>query len=280
MRTITGKAALAGVIGWPVGHSRSPRLHNYWLERHGIDGVYVPLPVHPDDLADVLKALPRMGFKGVNLTLPHKEAALKLVDQADPMASRIGAVNTIVFAQNKAIGSCTDGLGFLENLRQESDGYASGLGPAVILGAGGAAAGIAFALLDDGAPEIRICNRTIEKALELKVRLGGGAKVVPWEERDKALKDAALLVNTTSLGMNGQPILNIGLSELPRSALVADIVYAPLETALLRQARERGNPVVDGLGMLLHQARPGFAAWFGVAPDVTEDLRRHVMADD
>jgi shikimate dehydrogenase len=280
MRTISGKAQLAGVIGWPVSHSRSPRLHNYWLEHHGIDGAYVPLPVHPDYLADVLKALPRMGFKGVNLTLPHKEAALRLVDRADPMAMRIGAVNTIVFTPDgKSIGSCTDGLGFLENLRHEDRSFSSSQGASVILGAGGAAAGIAFALLDDGCPEIRIINRTIEKAQALAERLGETAKVVAWEERGQALKDAALLVNTTSLGMNGQPVLNIALEALPKSALVTDIVYAPLETNLLAQAKARGNRVVDGLGMLLHQARPGFAAWFGVAPDVTPELRAHVLAD-
>jgi shikimate dehydrogenase len=279
MSAISGKARLAGVIGWPVSHSKSPRLHNFWLSKYGIDGAYVPLPVHPDHLAMVLKALPRMGFMGVNLTLPHKEAALSLVDRADPMASRIGAVNTIVFtSQGEAIGSCTDGLGFLENLRQEAPGFSSAAGPAVVLGAGGAAAGIAFSLLDDGCNEILIANRTLEKAEALAQRLGPLARAVPWEERAQALASAALLVNTTSLGMNGQPVLNIELDALPKSALVTDIVYAPLETRLLAEARARGNKVVDGLGMLLHQARPGFAAWFGRAPDVTAELRDHVLS--
>ncbi|MBF0268092.1 MAG: shikimate dehydrogenase [Alphaproteobacteria bacterium] len=280
MRAISGSAKLAGVIGWPVSHSRSPRLHNYWLEKHKIDGVYVPLPVHPDHLGEVLKALPRMGFVGVNLTLPHKEAALRLVDQVDPTAMRIGAVNTIIFtSQGKSIGSCTDGLGFLENLRHSSAGFSCAKGPAVILGAGGAAAAIAFALQEDGCPEIRIANRTPEKAHALAQRLDGQAKVIAWEERAQALAGAALLVNTTSLGMNGQPILNIALDHLPKSALVTDIVYAPLETALLAEAKARGNKTVDGLGMLLHQARPGFAAWFGLAPEISQELRNHVLAD-
>ncbi|MBF0355438.1 MAG: shikimate dehydrogenase [Alphaproteobacteria bacterium] len=280
MKAISGNAKLAGVIGWPVGHSRSPRLHNYWLERHGIDGAYIPLAVRPEDLADVLKALPRMGFRGVNLTLPHKEAALHLVDRADPMAMRIGAVNTIIFTDSgKAIGSCTDGLGFLENLRHEAPDFDVTAGPCLLLGAGGAAAGIAFALDEAGAAEIRIANRTPEKAQALAERLGPKARVFAWEEREAALEGTALLVNTTSLGMTGQPILNIDLHRLPTQALVTDAVYAPLETALLKQARLRGNLVVDGLGMLLHQARPGFAAWFGLAPDVTPELRAHVLAD-
>ncbi|TAN43908.1 MAG: shikimate dehydrogenase, partial [Rhodospirillales bacterium] len=192
MRGISGHARLAGVIGWPVGHSRSPRLHNYWLEKHGIDGAYVPLAVKPEDLEGVLKALPRMGFRGVNLTLPHKEAALRLVDRADPMAQRIGAVNTIVFTdQGKAIGSSTDGLGFLENLREAEPGFSAKAGPAVILGAGGAAASIAFALEEDGCPDIRIANRTFEKSQALAERLGPCARPVPWEERAQALEGAA-----------------------------------------------------------------------------------------
>ncbi|MFA6018621.1 MAG: shikimate dehydrogenase [Rhodospirillales bacterium] len=281
MRTISGKAQLAGVIGWPVSHSRSPRLHNFWLERHGIDGVYVPLPVHPDHLPEVLKALPRMGFRGVNLTLPHKEAALKLVDQADPMAMRIGAVNTILFTPDgRSIGSCTDGLGFLENLRQNVPGFSSAHGPAVILGAGGAAAGIAFALEDDGCPDIRICNRTPDKAQALAARLGPCARAVSWDGREAALDGAGLLVNTTSLGMTGQPALTIGLDRLPQNAIVTDAVYAPLETALLANARARGHRAVDGLGMLLHQAVPGFAAWFGLAPGVTPELRAFVLSDN
>lgn len=281
MRTISGKAVLAGVIGWPVSHSRSPRLHNYWLDRHGIDGVYVPLPVHPDHLPEVLKTLPRMGFRGVNLTLPHKEAALKLVDQADRMALRIGAVNTIVFTPDgRSIGSCTDGLGFLENLRQNAPAFSASQGPAVVLGAGGAAAGIAFALEDDGCRDIRICNRTQDKAQALAARLGPCARAISWDEREAALDGADLLVNTTSLGMTGQPVLAIGLDRLPQNAVVADAVYAPLETSLLANARRRGNKVVDGLGMLLHQAVPGFAAWFGSTPDVTPELRNFVLSDN
>ncbi|OIR00759.1 shikimate dehydrogenase [mine drainage metagenome] len=274
---LSGKALLAGVIGWPVGHSRSPRLHGYWLERHGIDGAYLPLAVRPGDFAEVLRALPRMGFRGANVTVPHKEQALALADHVDPLARRIGAVNTLVVRPDGSLeGRNTDAFGFLENLRQGRPGFKAAQGPAVVLGAGGAARAVIAALQDDGCPEIRLLNRTRSRAEEVAAALGGPVRVLPWEQRAEGLDGAALVVNTTTLGMNGQPPLELSLSALPVTALVTDIVYAPLQTPLLAAAAARGNKVVDGLGMLLHQARPGFAAWFGVMPEVSEDLRRFV----
>ena len=276
---VTGNALLAGVMGWPISHSRSPRLHGHWLERYGVDGAYLPLAVHPDDLADALRALPLLGFRGVNLTVPHKERALALCDEAGDEAARIGAVNTIVVGEDgRLAGSNTDGFGFLENLSRNSAWRASN-GPAVLLGAGGAARAIAVALLDAGVSELRLVNRTAARAEGLALALGNGAEPWPWEAREVALDGCALLVNTTTLGMEGQPPLDLDLAQLPAEAVVNDIVYTPLETPLLREAARRGNPTVDGLGMLLHQARPGFESWFGVHPEVDETLRRFVLED-
>jgi shikimate dehydrogenase len=223
------------------------------------------------------------GFVGCNVTVPHKEAALACVDEAHPLAHRIGAVNTVVVQEDGSLyGLNTDGFGFLENLTHGYRGFSPVSGPAVVLGAGGAARAVVAALLDGGAPEVRILNRTLERAEAMAVELAGMGMgtltVEPWSSRADALAGAALLVNTTTLGMTGKPPLEIDLSDLPASALVNDIVYAPLETPLWAQARARGNPVVDGLGMLLHQARPGFEAWFGRLPDVTDDLRSYVLA--
>ena len=272
---VSGKAKLAGVIGWPVAHSLSPRLHGHWLETLEIDGAYVPLPVHPEDLAAVLGALPRMGFAGVNLTLPHKRAALALLDEVTPEARRIGAVNTVVFgAEGRSRGSNTDAFGFIASLRQECPGFSAARGPAVMLGAGGAARAVAAALVDDGAPELRVVARSTERAEALAHDIGGPIAVHPWAEAAAALADAAVLVNTTTLGMEGQPPLALDLAALPVEALVTDVVYVPRLTDLLVRARARGNHVVGGLGMLLHQARPGFAAWFGVDPPVTPALRQ------
>ena len=276
----TGKAKLAGVIGWPVAHSHSPRLHGYWLERHGIDGAYVPLAVRPEDFAEILGNLPRMGFVGVNVTLPHKQAALAAVAEADALARRVGAVNTVVVREDQSLfGITTDGPGFMESLRAGAPAWEPGRGPAVVLGAGGAARAVTVALADAGVPELRIVNRTARRAWQLAEALGAGVCVVGWDERSEALAGAGLLVNTTTLGMEGQPPLELDLADLPRAALVTDIIYTPLETPLLGAAAARGNPVVDGLGMLLYQARPGFAAWFGVEPEVTEDLRAFVLGE-
>jgi shikimate dehydrogenase len=276
---LSGKARLAGIMGWPISHSRSPRLHGYWLRELGIDGAYLPFAVAPDNLPAALAALPVLGFRGVNLTVPHKEAAVALCDAVDDHARRIGAVNTIVVDPDGTLhGGNTDGYGFLENLRQESAWRAAD-GPAVLLGAGGAARAIAVALLDAGVPALRITNRTAARAEALAGVLDGPVETIAWEARGAALADAALLVNTTTLGMTGNPPLEIDLAALPTDAVVNDIVYAPLETGLLAAARARGNPVVDGLGMLLHQARPGFERWFGVQPVVDSKLRAFVLAD-
>jgi shikimate dehydrogenase len=266
-------------MGWPVAHSLSPRLHGHWLRRYGIDGAYVPLPVLPERLEQALSALPALGFAGANLTIPHKEAAVALVDRLSPAAERIGAVNTVVVEPDGTLsGDNTDGFGFIAALSESGVGWRAEAGPAVLLGAGGAARAVAVALLDAGAPEVRLLNRTPDRARTLAGELGGPIYAVEWAERAAALDGAALLVNTTSLGMRGQPPLVLALDALPRTALVTDVVYTPLITALLAVARARGNPVVDGLGMLLHQARPGFRAWFGVDPVVDDDLRAAVLA--
>lgn len=274
----SGGARTAGVMGWPVGHSLSPRLHGFWLERYRIDGAYVPLPVAPEDFAQALRMLPRLGFAGVNVTLPHKQAALAAVDRADALARRVGAVNTVVVEQDGAlVGSNTDIFGFMENLRAGAPDWKASAGAAVVLGAGGAARAMAVALIDAGVPELRLVNRTAVRAEALARSLDGTARPVPWEQRAAALADAALLVNATSLGMTGQPPLELDLDALPPGAAVVDIVYTPLETPLLSAARTHGNTAVDGLGMLLHQARPAFAAWFGVEPEVDPELRDFVI---
>jgi len=280
MTALSGRAKLAGVFGWPVAHSRSPRLHGYWLQRHAVDGAYLPFAVRPENLAAALKAIPVLGLRGVNLTLPHKEAALVLVDRAGEEARRIGAINTIVVdGEGRLEGRNTDGYGFLAHLKASVPGWRAASGPAVLLGAGGAARAIAVALLDAGVPEVRLVNRTAARAAALAKALGGSIALVPWPDRASALAGAALLVNGTTLGMTGQPPLDLDLARLPREAPVYDIVYAPLETPLLAAARTRGHAIVDGIGMLLHQARPGFAAWFGVEPEVTVELRSFVLAN-
>jgi shikimate dehydrogenase len=278
--TISGMARVAGVMGWPVGHSRSPRLHGYWLAHHEIDGAYVPLPVAPENLGQALRALPALGFAGVNLTLPHKQVALDHLDRIDAMGQRIGAVNTVVVTPDGLLeGSNSDGFGFLANLRAGAPEWHALAGPAVVIGAGGGARAVCAALIDAGAPEIRLVNRTHERALALAADMGAACMVYEWSARASALDGASLLVNTTSLGMTGQPDLDFALDGLPPPAVVNDIVYSPLETPLLANARARGHVVVDGLGMLLHQGRPGFRAWFGIEPEVTDGLRRAVLAD-
>jgi shikimate dehydrogenase len=271
----------AGVIGWPVDHSRSPKLHGFWLQQHGLSGRYDKLPVPPEDLAAFMADLPKEpGFRGINVTIPHKVAVLPYLAQVDPVARRIGAVNTITVQPDGSLhGSNTDAFGFLENLNMDAPaGWSATAGPAALLGAGGAARAIIVALLDAGVPEIRLLNRSRDKADALAAEFGPRIIPADWDERAGALGGASLLVNTTSLGMAGQPALDLALDDLPADALVNDIVYSPLETDLLARARARGNPVVDGLGMLLHQGRPGFEAWFGVAPAVTPELRAAVLA--
>lgn len=276
--TISGKAKLAGVMGWPVSHSRSPRLHNYWLRQYGIDGAYVPLAVPPDKAEQAIRALPALGFRGANVTLPHKEVAFASMDRLDAAARRIGAVNTIIVGADGTLeGRNTDAFGFLENLRQGAPGWRAHSGPAVVLGAGGASRAVIVALLDAGVPQVRLLNRTAARAEQIAREIGGAIEVLGWDSRAAALRDAGLLVNTTTQGMAGQPPLDLALDALPRNAVVTDIVYSPLVTPLLIGAQARGNATVDGIGMLLHQARPGFEAWFGTAPEVTAELRRFVL---
>ncbi|CAO3417025.1 Shikimate 5-dehydrogenase I alpha (EC 1.1.1.25) [Azospirillum endophyticum] len=280
---ISGKAKVAGVMGWPIGHSRSPRLHGFWLRQYGIDGAYVPLAVAPDRAEQAIRALPALGLRGCNVTVPLKEIAFRTVDRLDETARRMGAVNTIVVADDGALeGGNTDGFGFIENLRAEQPGWSAEHGPAVVIGAGGAARAVVVALLDAGAPEVRLVNRTRDRAEEMAADLAaaglaGGVTVVDWASREAGLDGASLLVNTTTQGMAGQPPLDLSLRALPVSAVVNDIVYVPLETPLLAEAVTRGNPVAGGIGMLLHQARPGFKAWFGVEPQVTPELTRFVL---
>ncbi|HZK90383.1 MAG TPA: shikimate dehydrogenase [Stellaceae bacterium] len=279
---ITGAARLAGIMGWPVAHSRSPALHGFWLAEHGIDGAYVPLAVPPDRLEQALRALPALGVRGCNLTIPHKQAALAVMDRVDPFARRIGAMNTVIVAADGSLeGSNTDVFGFRENLREQAPEWNPAAGPAVVLGAGGSARSVIAALSAAGAGEIRLVNRTRNRAATLARELAvpeTRITVHPWEARAELLGAAGILVNTTSLGMDKEPPLDLDLGALPVSAVVVDIVYVPLETGLLAAARRRGNPVVDGLGMLLHQGRPGFAAWFGAAPQVTPGLRAALLA--
>jgi len=266
-------------MGWPVDHSRSPALHGFWLQTYGIEGSYVRLPVPPENLGAALKELHGKGFAGVNLTVPHKEAALAHMNALSSEARRIGAVNTVmVTADGKLYGTNTDAYGFISNLRTGAPAWQGAAGPAVVLGAGGAARAVCVALQDAGVPEIRVLNRTFARAQTLASDLGAPLRSVAWEQAAEAFKDAALLVNTTTLGMKGQPPLEIDLTTLPATAVVNDIVYEPLETPLLAAARAHKHTVVDGLGMLLYQAQPSFAGWFGVRPEVTPALRAHVLA--
>ena len=264
---ISANARLAGILGWPVSHSRSPRLHNFWLARHGIDGAYVPLPVAPENFALAVRGLRAAGFAGANVTIPHKEAAFALCDTLAESARRTGSVNTLVFHDTGIEGASTDGYGFIANLR--AHGVVPG-GPALLLGAGGAARAIAVALRDAGTP-VTLANRTETRATALAAEIPG-VRVIPWHQRAAALAGHALLVNTTSLGMQGHAAREIDLAAAPSRLAVADIVYAPLETQLLAAARARGLTAVPGLGMLLHQAVPGFAAWFGVTPEVDAEV--------
>lgn len=275
---ISGKTLLAGVAGWPIAHSRSPRLHNFWLRRYEIDGVYVPLAIKPASFEKAVRAMPELGFSGCNVTLPHKEAALRVCDRVDPAAGRIGAVNTIVVAPDGSLeGSCTDGFGFLQALKDRAPNFNLSGARTLLLGAGGSARAIAVALIDSGVAELIIVNRTRARAEKLSITLDSSVKVADWDQRSKQLDAVQLLVNSTNLGMQGQPKLDLALDALPRDAVVMDAVYTPILTPLLAAAQSRGNPIVDGLGMLLHQARPGFAAWFGRQPVVDQEVRDHVL---
>jgi shikimate dehydrogenase len=269
----------ACVIGWPVEHSRSPLIHRYWLKRYGIDGAYEKEAVRPEELARFLGLLGAHGYAGANVTLPHKEAALQLSSVADEAARTIGAANMLWLDKaGRLCASNTDAYGFITNLNAEAPDWNKGRRPVTVLGAGGAARAILHGLLREGASSILLANRTRDRAEALAQHFGPAVRVVDWEDRHRALTGCGLLVNATSLGMTGKDPLDVDLAALPTDAVVADIVYSPLETKLLAAARERGNRVVDGLGMLLHQAVPGFACWFGVRPEVTPELKAHVAA--
>jgi shikimate dehydrogenase len=272
---ISGAARLAGVLGWPVSHSRSPRLHNLWLVRYGIDGAYVPLPVAPADFVTAVHGLRAVGFRGANVTIPHKEAAFAVCTRVDETARRAGAVNTLSFAAGEVAGSNTDGAGFLANLW--AHGVDPTAGPALLLGAGGAARAIAAELVGLGVP-VCVANRSPGRAVALAAAVSGIA-VLDWSKRHAALVDYGLLVNTTSAGMKGAPALDLDLAHAPSVMVVADIVYVPLKTPLLAAAASRGLRTVGGLGMLLHQAVPGFSAWFGVAPEVDQEVIDLMTAD-
>jgi shikimate dehydrogenase len=267
----------ACVIGWPVAHSRSPVIHRYWLKLYGLDGAYEMEAVRPEDIEDFLKGLGKRGYEGANVTLPHKEAALAAADRPDQAATAIGAANTLwLDAKGLLHASNTDAYGFMTHLEAEAPDWNKDKRPVMVLGAGGAARAILHGVLEAGASKILLANRTEHRAEALAQDFGSRVSVVPWEDRNRALAGCGLLVNATSLGMTGKPPLDLDLSALPADAVVADIVYSPLETPLLAAAKARGNRTVDGLGMLLHQAAPGFERWFGVRPEVTPELRAHV----
>lgn len=266
-------------MGWPVAHSRSPAIHNFWIKQLKLQGAYGLFAVEPQNLQAAMRGLAALGLAGCNITIPHKVEAMKYVDWVDPLAQRIGAINTIVVQPNGELhGFNHDGFGYLQSLYEAQPDWQPNKGPVVLIGAGGAARAILVSLLDAGATEIRILNRTKSKADALAQEFGSAVKAMDWNERNDALTDAALLINTTNQGMHGQPALEIALEQLPSSALVSDIIYVPLETPLLKDARLRGHTTVNGLGMLLHQAQPAFKAWFGSTPEVNTALYEAIVA--
>ena len=270
---------LVGLLGWPVAQSRSPMIQNFWLNQHGIRGRYVLLPVAPNKLDQAVSALAVLGFRGCNVTMPHKQAIMPLLDQVDPMARRIGAVNTIVVQEDGTLmGFNNDGLGFVQSVYDAKPGWRPDFSPILVLGAGGAARAVVVALLEQGAQDIRVTNRTPERAQQMAAEIGGPVTVVAWENRNDALAEVALLVNATDRGMVGKPALEISLRRLPANAIVGDLIYTPPETPFLSAARERGNTTVNGLGLLFNQARLAFEAWFGVRPDITPELQNAVAA--
>lgn len=269
---------LAGVIGSPIAHSKSPRLHGYWLRRHMVPGHYVPMDIAHEDLADALRLLPKLGFAGLNVTLPHKETILGLADNVTDRASLIGAANTLTFGHDGKIhADNTDGHGFIEHLHQTVPNWQPKAGPALILGAGGAARAVLTALIHAGVPEVRVVNRTRARSERLNSEFGSKVVVYDWVQAGNAIDGAALLVNSTSLGMEGKQAFRVPLDALTPDMVVYDLVYTPLETTLLKQAAEIGCTCVDGLGMLLHQAAPGFERWFGYKPEVDDATRKAIL---
>ena len=270
---------LIGVMGSPVMHSQSPLMHNYWFDQTGLPGKYVYLPLPPERLPAALRALPALNFSGCNLTIPHKLQAMEIVDEVDEVARKIGAISCVVVLEDGSLlGTNNDWLGFLGNLKQSAPDWRGNAGPATVIGAGGGSRAVCHALLSEGAQEIRLVNRSNDRAQRLADDIGGPIMVLSWNERHAALDGAATVVNTTSLGMVGQPPLELKLDALGPDAVVADIIYTPLETSFVQAARARGNTAVGGLGMLLHQGPPAWKLWFGLTPDVTPELREMMEA--
>ncbi len=275
---MTNKIPLAGVIGAPISHSKSPRLHGHWLRRYGIKGHYIPMEIASGDLPDVLKTLPKAGFVGLNVTIPHKEHVLSLADVVTDRAALMGAANTLTWrADGKLQADNTDGQGFIDNIRENAPEWSASDGPVAVIGAGGAARAVVAALLEAGAPEIRISNRTKTRAEALRQEFGTKLTVVDWVQAGNMFDGAATVVNASSLGMVGRPEMRLPLDALSKDALVTDLVYTPLETGLLSVAKEKGCRTVDGVGMLLYQAAPGFERWFGVRPEIDEEVRQIVL---
>lgn len=270
---------LAGVVGSPIGHTKSPLIHGHWIKKYGLSGYYIPIEIRPENFESAIRSMPKLGFRGANITIPYKETILSIATSISDRAALIGAANTIVFGPDGSIrADNTDGIGFIQNIRAQAPDWSGSNGPAVVLGAGGASRAIVSALLADGVPEVRLTNRTRHRAEMFKDQFGAKITVVDWAKASEAMDGAATIVNTTSLGMTGKPPLKIKLNGAPNYALVTDIVYAPLNTDFLEQARSFGLRTVDGVGMLLHQAVPGFEYWFDVRPEVDEELRRIVLA--
>ncbi len=265
---------MAGVMGWPVMHSRSPMLHNYLFNQYKLAGTYVPLAIRPEGLAAALRALHPLGFSGCNLTIPHKQQAMTIVDEVDAVAKSIGAISCVVVRPDGTLaGSNNDCYGFIQNLKQAIPGWRADAGPITVIGAGGGSRAVCYGLAQEGAREIRLVNRTFARAQGIATEFGGPIKAYPWEQRHDLLEGVAMAVNATSQGMVGNPALDIRLDKLASSALAADIIYIPLETPFLAAARQRGNRTVNGLGMLMHQVRPAWKAWFGIDPEMKAELR-------
>jgi shikimate dehydrogenase len=270
---------LAGIMGMPVLQSRSPLIHNHWIKQYGLNAAYGHMPVRPERVQEAIRGLSALGLAGCNITQPHKLAAFQLMDWLSPAAQRIGAINCIVVQADGALhGYNFDGIGFVQSLRDADAQWRADRGPIVIVGSGGASRAVLASLLDEGATEIRLVNRSREKAEQLACELDHRIRVIDWAERHDALAGASLLINSTNQGMYGQPPLDLKLDALPKHAMVCDLIYVPLETPLLSEARQRGHIVVNGLGMLLNQAVPAFEAWFGVRPVITDELRQKILA--
>ena len=270
---------LAAVMGWPIHQSRSPMLHNFWFAQHGLQGSYVPLAIPPEQLEKALRALPALNFAGCNLTIPLKQDAMRIVDEVDITAKKIGAISCVVVRKDGSLsGSNNDWYGFTYNILDVAPNWRADTGPVAVMGAGGGARAVVYGLLERGANEIRLCNRTHTRALTLAREFGGPITVLKWEERHDAIDGCAMLVNATNQGMIGQAALDLRLDKLPKTALVSDIIYNPRETPLIEAAKSRGNPTVTGLGMLLHQGIPAWRAWFGIEPKVTPELRAKIEA--